>query len=88
MWLSRLRSGIVTAEALVRAVMWFQSLAWELPHEVGSARKKERKKGGGAFSSWVRWLRTRHILQEDVGLIPGPSQWVKDLALPQTAAKV
>ena len=45
MWLSRLRSGIVTADALVRAVMWFQSLAWELPHEVGSARKKERKEG-------------------------------------------
>ena len=30
-------------------------------------------------------LRTQHCLCEDVGLIPGLVQWVKDLALPQAA---
>ena len=28
---------------------------------------------------WLSRLRTRHCLPEDVGLIPGLAQWVKDL---------
>ena len=28
---------------------------------------------------WLSWLKTQHSVYEDVGLIPGPAQWVKDL---------
>ena len=31
---------------------------------------------------WLSGLRTQHCLCEDVGPIPGLTQWVKDLALP------
>jgi len=34
-----LRSSIVTVVALVTAVAWIQSLAWELPHAVGMAKR-------------------------------------------------
>ena len=30
---------------------------------------------------WLSGLRTGHCLCEDLGLIPGLAQWVKDLAL-------
>ena len=33
-------------------------------------------------------LRTQHSVYEDVGLIPGLTQWIKDPALPQAAAQV
>ena len=39
----------------------------------------------GEFLLWLSRLRTRCYLSEDVGLIPGTSQWVKDLALPQAS---
>ena len=29
----------------------------------------------------ARWVKTQHALREDVGLISGLAQWVKDLAL-------
>ena len=36
-------SGIVTAVALVTSAAVFQSLAWELPHAAGEAKKKFQK---------------------------------------------
>ena len=33
-------------------------------------------------SLWLSRLRTRHSVHEDVGLIRGLAQWVKNLALP------
>ena len=39
--------------------------------------KKEKKE----FPWWLRGLRTRHCLCQGTGLIPGLTQWVKDLAL-------
>ena len=38
------------------------------------------------FPLWLSRLRAQHSVYEDVGLIPGLAQWVKDLALPQTVA--
>ena len=35
------------------------------------------------FPLWFSGLRTQHSVHENVGLIPGLTQWVKDLALPQ-----
>ena len=30
--------------AWVTAIVWVQSLAWELPHAIGMAKKKKKKK--------------------------------------------
>ena len=53
----------------------------------GSALGKQRlKKFTEVFSLWLRGLRIRHSIHEDVDLIPGLTRWVKDLALMQAAA--
>ena len=38
------------------------------------------------FLLWVSWLRTRHSVCEDVGLISDLTQWVKDSVLPHAMA--
>ena len=40
------------------------------------------------FPLWLSGLRTQGSVYENAGLIPGPAQWVKDLALLQAAAQV
>ena len=37
---------------------------------------------------WLSRLRTQHNVCEDVGSVPGLSQWVKDPVLAQAAAEV
>ena len=37
------------------------------------------------FPLWLRRLRTWRSVLEDVGSIPGLTQWVKNLALPQAS---
>ena len=37
------------------------------------------------FLLWLSGLKSQHSVHEDVGLISGLSQWVKDLTLPQAA---
>ena len=34
----------------------------------------------------AQWVKNQTSICEDVGLIPGLTQWVKDLGLPQAAA--
>ena len=38
------------------------------------------------FLLWLSKLKTLHSLREDVGLIPGLTQWSKDLVLLEAAA--
>ena len=38
------------------------------------------------FPWWLKVLKTQHSVCEDVGSIPGLTQWVKDLVFPQAAA--
>ena len=64
---------------------WIRSLAWELPYVTGVAEKgkneNETKKKTitiRAFQLWFSGLRTQCSLREDVGSIPGLTQWVKD----------
>ena len=40
------------------------------------------------FTLWFSGLRTRHSVHENAGLIPGLTQWVKNLVLLQVAALV
>ena len=37
---------------------------------------------------WLSGLKTWHSLHEDVSTIPGLAQWLKDLALPKSAAQI
>ena len=37
-------SDVVTAVALVKAVTWVSSLAWEFAHVIGTTKKKKKKK--------------------------------------------
>ena len=40
------------------------------------------------FPSWLSRLRTQHSVPEDVGLIPGLTQEIKDLVLLQAVARI
>ena len=48
----------------------------------------QRIKELGSFGVpvWLSRLRIQHSVCEDLGLIPGLTQWIKDLALLQVAA--
>ena len=46
---------------------------------------KKKKINKAEFLLWLIGLRTQHGVCEEVGSIPGLSQWVTDLALPQAA---
>ena len=56
---------------------WIWYLAGEFPYAKGAAIKK-KKKGRSSHHSSVEMNPTS--IHEDVGSIPGLTQWVKDLA--------
>ena len=37
-------------------------------------------------STVAQWVKTQHSVHEDADVIPGLTQWVKDLAMPQAVA--
>ena len=45
--------------ALVATAVWVQVLAWELPHAMGVAKKKKKKKGKVGIRKDKRWSSCR-----------------------------
>lgn len=75
-----LGSGIITAVALVIAVVWVRSLAPELLYAVSVAKKR----GGNCHSSHCGTTESAAALQyQATGSIRGQAQWVKDPVLSQ-----
>ena len=68
------------------------SLAWEPPYAVRAALKRKKKKKCDIKKEMVRssvvaqQVKNPTSIREDVGSIPGLTQWVKELLLPQAAA--
>ena len=56
------------------------SLAQEVPHATGTAKKKKEKNQG--LPIVVQWLANPTRNHEVAGSIPGLAQWVNDLVLP------
>ena len=63
------------------AVAPIQPLAWELPHAVGAALKRGINKAEPRVPVVAHRVKNPARIHEDVDLIPGLTQWVKDLAL-------
>ena len=64
-----------------------QPLAWEPPYAAGAAqemakRQKKKKKDMTRNFRHGSLLTNLTSVYKDAGLIPGLTQWVKDLALP------
>ena len=59
--------------------LWFD-LAWEHPYAVGVALKRKNIKNIGV-SIVTQQVKNSTSNHEDMGLIPGLSQWVKDPTL-------
>ena len=79
-WVKDLALSLYRLRFLLRC--GFEPLPQELPHAVGVAKGKKRIKvlmGVSVVAQWVINLTSTH---EDVCLIPGLAQWVKDPALP------
>ena len=63
-------------------VKFFQhSFIFETFHNKMSKKKKKKNYNWGVHIV-AQWVTNPTSVHEDVGLIPGPAQWVKDLALP------
>ena len=71
--------------------LWFDPLAWELPHAALAALKRKKKKKNEKWQEFCcssAVTNPTSILGEDVGLISGLTQWIRDLVLPWAMMEV
>ena len=93
--------GVGRSRGLDPALLWpwsrpedtspIRPLTWEPPYAVGVALEKAKKKSTSkAFAQGIpivgHQVKTLISIHEDGDSIPGLTQWVKDLALPQAVA--
>ena len=82
------------AMALIRPLAWEPPFAMGVALEKTKTKRQKKKKkekemdfilkekSSMEFPLWLSGLKTRYCLCEDADLIPGLTQWVKDLSLP------
>ena len=51
----------------------------------GSQHSSIKNSGLDGIPTVAQWVKNPTSIREDEGLIPGLTQWMKDLALPQAA---
>jgi len=72
----------LAATALIRPLAWEPPYAVGVAQEMAKRQKQQEQNKVRGVSIVAHWLTNPTSIHEDLGLIPGLTQWVKDQGLP------